>query len=118
MTPYTDVGFLSTLLIKTPGRQIAWRNLQVFEPPHMLNLLQHLQIENLLVRSRLDPSDRVKAIASEGARLWRFYLREGVFQVGSAGWDAALRVAIGWTQSLSQNIPFLLILHAALAAES
>ena len=40
------------------------------------------------------------------------------FEIGTAAWDAGLRSAIGWTQSLSQNVPFLFVLHAALAAES
>src|SRR5262249_50741172 len=79
MTPYIDVGFLSTLLIKTPGRKSAWRNLHRFDPPYTLNLLHHLQIENLLVRCQLDPDDRIKITGLEGARLWQFYLREGVF---------------------------------------
>jgi hypothetical protein len=118
MTPYIDVGFLSTLLIKTPGRKLAWRNLQKFDPPHALNLLHHLQIENLLARCQLDADDGIKATGLEGARLWRFYAQEGVFQVRSAGWDAAFRAAISWTQTLTQDVPFLLILHAALGAES
>src|SRR6266851_9060356 len=60
MTPYIDVGFLSALLIKTPGRKIAWHNLHKFNPPYSLNLLHHLQIENLLVRCQLDPDDAIK----------------------------------------------------------
>ena len=118
MTPYIDVGFLSTLLVKTPARKTAWRTLQKFDPPYALNLLHHLQIENLLARCQLDADDRIKTTGLEGARLWRFYCQEGVFQVGLAGWDAALRAAINWTQTLTQDVPFLLILHAALAAES
>ena len=118
MTPYIDVGFLSTLLIKTPARKIAWRNLQKFDPPYALNLLHHLQIENLLARCQLDRDDGIKTTGLEGARLWRFYCQEGVFHVNSVGWDAALRAAISWTQTLTHDVPFLLILHAALAAES
>jgi len=118
MTPYVDVGFLSTLLIKTPGRKIAWRNLHRFSSLYTLNLLHCLQIENLLVRCQLDPDDSIKTTGLEGARLWRFYLQEGVFQVSTVGWEAAMRAGISWTKTLTENIPFLLILHPALAAES
>ena len=118
MTPYIDVGFLSSLLVKTPGRNVAWQQLQKFKTPYDLNLLHHLQIENLLVRCQLDADDAVKTTGLEGARLWRLYLQEGVFQIGLAGLEPALRAAISWNQTLTQNVPFLLILHAALAAES
>ena len=76
MTPYIDVGFLSVLLVKTPGRRVAWRTLQRFPPPYPLNYLHHLQIENLLVRCQLDSDDKVKAVGLEGARLWKSYTAE------------------------------------------
>ncbi len=118
MTPYIDVGFLSVLLIKTPGRGTAWRTLQRFHPPYRLNYLHHLQIENLLARCQLDADDHVKTVGLEGFRLWRFYREEGVFELGSVGWDSAFRVALSWTRTLTADVPFLLLLHPALAAES
>ena len=118
MTPYIDVGFLSTLLVKTPGRKAAWRALQRFDPPYPLNYLHDLQVENLLARCQLDPDDKVKTVGLEGARLWRFYVAEGVFEVSLVGWDSAFRVAISWTRTLTNDVPFLLLLHPALAAES
>lgn len=116
--PYIDAGFLSTLLVKTPGRKVAWRNLQRFPPPYPLNYLHHLQVENLLARCQIDTDDRTKTVGLEGSRLWHFYTAEGVFETAVAGWDAAFRVAISWTNTLTRDVPFLLILHATLAAES
>ena len=118
MTPYIDVGFLSVLLVKTPGRSVAWRALQRFQPPYPLNYLHHLQIENLLARCQLDSDDKVKAVGLEGARLWKSYMAEAVFEIGSVGWDSAFRAAISWTRTLTSDVLFLLLLHPALAAES
>src|SRR5205823_5789856 len=94
---------LSTLMIKTRGRTIAWQTLRKFEPPHPLNLLHHLQIENLLARYQLDPNGAIKTSGLEGVHLWRFYLQEEVFRIDSAPWEAALQTAIRWTQALTQN---------------
>ena len=118
MTPYIDGGFLSSLLVKTPGRKLAWRMLQRFNPPYPLNYLHELQVENLFTRCQLDPDAKVKTVGLEGARLWKFYLVEGVFEVKTAGWDNAFHFATRWTRTLTTDVPFLLLLHAALAAGS
>ena len=117
MIAYLDAGFLLTLLIRTPGSSLAQAVLRRLHAPFQLNFLHQLQVENLLARTQLSSASPEQAAGSEGHRLWRHYLAEGVFQLSAADWDTALRVAIKWNRQFSEPPPLpLLILHPALAA--
>jgi hypothetical protein len=118
MTPYIDAGFLATLVIRTPGSPMAWRQVEDFNAPIPLNFLHQLQIENMLVRLQTDKDAGVQRKALESTRLWRNYLAEAVFTVQSTDWDTAFRSALVWNGRFIQPPvpPALLLLHPALAA--
>src|SRR2546426_449354 len=80
MTPYIDGGFLSVLLVKTPGRKVAWRTFHRFNPPYALNYLHDLQMEtsscvaNSILMTRSKPSDW-KGRGSGGFTWWKGSLK-------------------------------------------
>jgi len=58
-------------------------------------------------------------MATEGLRLWRSYLLEGVFQIGAVDYDAAFRLATSWNAEFADRPPpWALTLHPALAIAS
>jgi hypothetical protein len=72
---YLDAGFLLTLLVRAPGRQLASQLLKEIETPIALNFLHQLQTENLLVNlqvslkvARKAKRDRVKPIPPREAK--------------------------------------------------
>lgn len=116
MTPYCDFGFLSVLLVRSPGSAEAWRIMRRFEAPFPVNYLHVLQIQNLLVRARLEGNPRQKQLAADGERLWKTYLDETVFAVRNADWEAGCRLALNLTaNALAPVPPPTILLHAALA---
>ena|SRR3989442_614561 len=116
MTPYFDLGFLLTLLVKSPARRAAWEITNRFSPPYRLNFLQELQIENGFTRQL---ATQRADVGTQGLRLWNQYLDEGVFHLTSEEWDTALRLAIGWNRNFTRNVPATtFILHPALASAS
>lgn len=117
MTPYFDLGFLLTLLVKSPGRRTAWEITNRFGPPYRLNFLQQFQIENGFARQLTAQNVQVQEIGTHGLCLWNQYLDEGVFHVTSEEWDTALRLAISWNRNLTRSVPATtFILHPALAS--
>jgi hypothetical protein len=117
VTPYFDLGFLLTLLVKSPGRRTAWEITNGFSPPYRLNFLQQFQVENGFVRQITAQKAEIQAIGTQGLRLWNQYLDEGVFHVTSEEWDTALRLALAWNRNLTRNVPATtLVLHPALAS--
>jgi len=116
MTPYFDLGFLLTLLVKSPARRAAWEITNRFSPAYRLNFLQELQIENGFTRQL---TTQRADVGTQGLRLWNQYLDEGVFHVTSEEWDTAFRLAIGWNRNLTRKVPpTTFILHPALASAS
>ena len=116
MTPYFDLGFLLTLLVKSPARRAAWEITNRFSPPYRLNFLQELQIENGFTRQL---ATQRADVGTQGLRLWNQYLDEGVFHLTSEEWDTALRLAIGWNRNFTRNVPATtFILRPALASAS
>ena len=119
MTPYFDLGFLLTLLVKSPSRRVAWEITNRFSPPYRLNFLQQFQIENGLSRQLTAQRAAIREVGTQGLRLWNQYLDEGVFHVTSDEWDTAFRLAITWNRNLTRNVPApTFILHPALASAS
>jgi len=115
MTPYLDGGFLLTLLVKTGGTATANRLLRG-QAPFDINFLHQLQAENLLIELQHAESTGRQVAGSEGMRLWRHYLSEGIFQLTPADWESGFRHAIQWnSQSVGAPALPLLILHPALA---
>jgi hypothetical protein len=78
MKPFLDAGFLGVLLLKAPGRQIAWELVQRFSPPHFLTHLQVLLIEHMLLHAQ---GVRERQAALRAHADWKRYVAEGVFQV-------------------------------------
>ena len=116
MQAYLDAGFLLTSLIQTTkGSSTANNLLRKCGAPFYLNFLHQLQLENFLVTLQRSADPARQLIGSEGQRLWRNYLSEGVLQLTPADWDAAFRLAITWNAHRGTPPPFLLLLHPALA---
>ncbi|MBI4663348.1 MAG: hypothetical protein HY735_31490 [Verrucomicrobia bacterium] len=116
MTPYFDLGFLLTLVVKSPGRGTAWQAASRFNPPYRLNFLHQFHLENGLARQLLSPKSEAREIGAQALRQWNQYLDEGVFVVTSGEWDTAFRLAIGWNRNFTRTVPLpTFILHPALA---
>ena len=116
MRAYLDAGFLLALLINSEkGGPIASQLLRDLEGPFHLNFLHQLQAENFLVSLQKAKALNRQAAGTEGLRLWRNYVAEGIFQVGPVDWHSAFRLAISWNSHSNQPPPFLLLLHPALA---
>jgi hypothetical protein len=90
VTPYFDLAFLLTLLVKSAVRRAAWEITNRFSPPYRLNFLQELQIENGFTRQLTTQRAGVQEIGTQGLRLWNQYLDEGVFHVTSEEWDTGV----------------------------
>ncbi len=116
MRAYLDAGFLLALLINSEkGGPVATQLLRDLEGPFHLNFLHQLQAENFLVSLQKSKDLNRQAYGTEGLRLWRTYLTEGVFQITPMDWDSAFRLAISWNSQATVPPPFLLFLHPALA---
>ena len=117
MIPYPDAGFLLTLLIETGGTSTAREVLPIAEPPFKLNALHQLQVENFLLQLEKASQAPRRRAGATGARLWRWYFAEELFELSEVNWAAAFELAITWsTRSRSAPPPPLLILHPAIAA--
>jgi hypothetical protein len=116
MRAYLDAGFLlSALIHSTKGSPLANQILRAIEAPFPVNFLHQLQAENFLVSQQTAKERSRQAIGTEGLRLWRNYLAEGIFQLVPADWDSAFRLALTWNSQSGSPPPFLLLLHPALA---
>ena len=78
MKPFLDAGFIAVVLLKAPGRPIAWELLQRFTPPFFLSHVQVLLIEHMLLHVR---GAKERQAALRGHADWKRYLSEGVFQI-------------------------------------
>src|SRR5256885_359667 len=115
MTAYLDAGFLLTILVRTSGTHISHALVRQ-EAPFTINLLHQLQAENFLELMKRSHNSQHQFSASGGERLWYQYLAEGIFELGSADWDTALRLAMSWNaEHREPPPPPLLLLHPALA---
>ena len=123
MTPYLEPKFLACLLLKVPGRRLAWELMKKFPPPYSLNSLHVLQTEGMLFKG-LAASGNTQRAAAEGLRLWGYYRGEGVFPELRVNWNAAFAVSlrlnreqVGPTGASTPPSP-LQCLHASLASVS
>ena len=116
MRAYLDAGFLLALLINsTTGGPVAAQIIRDLEGPFPVNFLHQLQAENFLVTLQRSKDLNRQASGTEGFRLWRNYLAEGIFQLTSVDWESGFRLAISWNSQSVLPPPFLLMLHPALA---
>ncbi len=117
MTHYLDLGFLLCLVTKAPGSAVAWEAVRRLPQPLPLTAFQALQVENGLRKRMLGPDPILQAAAARAWGLWQFYLRETVFVLTSAPWDAALALARSWNERAPQDPPTSsFLLHPAIAA--
>jgi hypothetical protein len=117
VTHYLDLGFLLCLVTKTPGSSTAWEAVRKLAQPLPLTVWQALQVENGLRKRMFDPDPKLQAVAARAWGLWQFYLREMVFAVTLAPWDAAFALARSWNDRTPEEPPTSsFILHPAVAA--
>lgn len=117
MTHYLDLGFLLCLVAKAPGSPAAWDVVRKLAQPIPLTAWQALQVENGLRKHLLAGDPQLQAAGAAAWGLWQFYLRELVFTLESAPWDAALALARSWNGRTPQEPPTSsFLLHPALAA--
>jgi hypothetical protein len=115
MKPFLDAGFLATLLLKAPGRQLAWELVQQFNPPHYLTHLHVLLIEHLFFHGQ---GSKERQAAAQAQTTWRRHLDEGVFQVEVVDWlpVANLAIDLGRRSLQHQAKPLHYLLAASAAA--
>jgi hypothetical protein len=117
MTHYLDLGFLLCLVAKAPGSASAWEAVRRLPQPIPLTALQALQVENGLRKRVLGPDPKLQAVAARAWGLWQFYLREMVFTLAPAPWDAALALARSWNERApTEPATSSFLLHPAVAA--
>lgn len=117
MTHYLDLGFLLCLVTKASGSPAAWEAVRLLPQPLPITTLQALQVENGLRKRMLGPDPKLQAVAARAWGLWGFYLREMVFTLEPAPWDAALALARSWNERTPREPPSSsLLLHPAVAA--
>jgi hypothetical protein len=76
-----------------------------------------LQVENGLRKRMLGQDAKLQAVAARAWGLWQFYLREMVFALAPASWDAALALARSWNERIPKEPPTsTFVLHPAIAA--
>jgi hypothetical protein len=117
MTHYLDLGFLLCLVTKASGSPLAWEAVRTLPQPLPLTTLQALQVENGLRKRLLGPDPKLQAVAARAWGLWQFYLREMVFALTLAPWDAAFALARSWNERTPEEPPTSsFLLHPAIAA--
>ena len=117
MTHYLDLGFLLCLVTKSPGSPVAWETIRNLAQPLPLTVFQALQVENGLRQRMFDADPKLQAVAARAWGLWQFYLREMVFALTLAPWDAAFALARSWNERTAEQPPTSsFLLHPALAA--
>lgn len=117
MTHYLDLGFLLCLVTKTSGSRVAWEAVRTLPQPLLITSFQALQVENGLRKRLLGPDAKLQAVAARAWGLWQFYLREMVFALAPAPWDAALELARSWNERTPKEPPTSsFLVHPAVAA--
>jgi hypothetical protein len=117
VTHYLDLGFLLCLVAKAPGSAAAWEIVRKLPQPLPITAWQALQVENGLRKRLLGPDPELQAVSARAWGLWQFYLRELVFTLASAPWDAALGLARSWNERTPTEPPTSsFLLHPAIAA--
>src|SRR5437773_5971186 len=95
MKPYLDAGFLLRLFIRSEAPVVS----QLFRRcpgPIPINALQHLQVENLLVRMVRSPDAIEQRDGESGLLDWRRYHDEAVFESVGVSWEDAWITAMQW----------------------
>jgi hypothetical protein len=119
VTHYLDLGFLLCLVARAPGSASAWELVRKLPQPIPLTALQALQVENGLRKRMLGLDPKLQAVAARAWGLWQFYLREMVFVLAPAPWDAAMALARSWNERIPAEPPASsFLLHPAIAASS
>ena len=103
MTPYFDVRFLLTMLVKTRGTTLAWELAHRFDAPLLLNPLHRLQVENALTRQLYD-KPRLRLAARQGLAEWRNKIAEAVFGFSGPDWELAFRQAAIGMPNIPKNL--------------
>lgn len=117
MTHYLDLGFLLCLVAKAPGSGVAWEVVRGLPQPIPITAWQALQVENGLRKRLLGREPHLQAAGAAAWGLWQFYLRELVFTLEAAPWDAALALARSWNERMPHEPPTSsFLLHPAVAA--
>ncbi len=117
MTHYLDLGFLLCLVTKSSGSRAAWDAVRPLPQPLLITAYQALQVENGLRKRLLGKDAKLQAVAARAWGLWQFYLREMVFALAPAPWDAALALARSWNERIAMEPPTSsFLLHPAVAA--
>jgi hypothetical protein len=105
MTHYLDLGFLLCLVTKTSGSRAAWDVVRSLPQPLPITSFQALQAENGLRKRMLGQDAKLQAVAAQAWALWQFYLREMVFVLMPAPWDAAMALARSWNERTPKEPP-------------
>lgn len=114
MKPFLDAAFLATLLLKAPGRKMAWELVQAFDPPHFLTHLHILLIEHMFLHA--GSAENRAALVSYTD--WKRHWEEGVFQIELLEWLPVLTWAIDLSRRSAQHQakPLHYLLAASAAA--
>lgn len=119
MTPSFDLGFLLCMILKAPGREVAWDSAWQFRPPWPITSLHQFQVENGLARQLRHANEERRGVAALGWKRWKDLFSEGLLQVADIKWPLALEVATAWNWQIRGEVPPAnLVLHPAIALVS